>query len=292
MAVIRAVAWISRTTGASAVGHFMNRCGAKTRGFTLIELLVVISIIGILASMMMPALSRGKEKARAINCVNNLHQMGLAMQMYVDDFDWKYPSLYVREPNGTTDKSTVGALGGFDPIPRLANIYPSAAVRPLYNYIKPSKVYRCSADHGQAIVPCANPPLKPSDFETAGCSFQYNAGKLATLAGGGFKKVPMDADRGIAGKPESYMSSPVHYILMHEPPARPYGCGMAEWYQWHYARGPTDIHDPKWAPQQFISPILFGDGHAGVLNFSRSLSTDPLFLYEPTKDWIWYEPAG
>lgn len=59
--------------------------------FTLIELLVVIGIIGILAAMLMPALSRAKEAGRRIACLNNLHEIGYALKMNVDDNDGQFP---------------------------------------------------------------------------------------------------------------------------------------------------------------------------------------------------------
>ncbi len=271
---------------------------AGRRGFTLIELLVVMGIISVLASMLLPSLGQGKERARQATCLNNLRQMGISIKLYIDDHRFRFPSKWVRDvdplDNKGATKSAQFTLGGRDPLPgHYADQYPAATVRPLYNYMRPSEVYKCPSDKGQSVLPgCGCHEAKPSNWATLGCSYHYNAGALAFPSGGGTLQPQADAAQGVSNKAEGWVTEPARYILMHEPPARLYGAAnLVHWFQWHQAGGKSEFLDPQVAPRRFISPILFVDGHTEVHNFSAALATDPYHPYEPTQDWIWYKPA-
>ncbi len=134
--------------------------GASGDGFTLIELLVVIAIIAILAAMLLPALSKAKQKAQGMQCLSNHRQLALGWRMYAEDN--RDVIVYA-----SGDAVGLGAIASnwknayawtlsqmdFDNANRYNwDITIDTQVRPLWPYIRNAGVYKCPADHSHVTV--------------------------------------------------------------------------------------------------------------------------------------------
>ena len=85
----------------------------RRKGFTLIELLVVVAIIAILAALLLPALSRARENARKIACMNNLKNLGIIIHMYILDYDEYIPPTRQANISGAPSWSDLLIAAGY-----------------------------------------------------------------------------------------------------------------------------------------------------------------------------------
>ena len=113
------------------------------KGFTLIELLVVIAIIAILAAILFPVFARAREKARQTSCLSNVKQLGLAFQMYSQDYDERHPAYYhipIAGYNDGVSKNGVCVYSEILPYCKNAQIFACPSQTPTPTYTWPDTV--------------------------------------------------------------------------------------------------------------------------------------------------------
>jgi prepilin-type N-terminal cleavage/methylation domain-containing protein/prepilin-type processing-associated H-X9-DG protein len=131
----------------------------KRRAFTLTEVLVVITVIAILAALLLPALSRGRESAQRIKCVSNQRQLGIAAQLYWDD---NRGALF-RYLHGNTNVGQILWCGWMGPGAEGARPF-DATQGALYPYLQ---------GRGVEICPSLNYALGRFKFKATGAAFGY-----------------------------------------------------------------------------------------------------------------------
>lgn len=164
------------------------------RAFTLIELLVVIAIIGILAALLLPALSAAKESGRRTDCINNLRQVNLAIRLYADD-----------------NADSLPALPAPDPYPNGVGAYYKQLVKSYLGLAGP-------ASPDETVFTCPSDPTFHNQIQHAYTSYTFNGyevgtGSIPRITGQGLSAIGNPAKAVLAGEASAFFGGSWHPLV-------------------------------------------------------------------------------